>query len=186
MAKRIELIKGIQNVINGLEKGGIEYNPDISKLQSNFPILALELTGLSVWQVKELTGMPLPWGKRNVYIRWSAYIMEHCSSGNESEMSFFATLQSKGLTRDDMIALCYLSDPEVCKRAFREYTETVYPIKQKKILGIAYSVTSKTGEKVKKKVSLEEQRDDSYSYYENQENYLAYLKAWRELLEEET
>jgi len=92
---------------------------------------------------------------------WTDLVNFFCPLSGLSNVEIIKVLQGAGMSRSDMIHLENLSDPEILKES---------GIQTKKIIKRGFFGKSKT--------------EDIEDYYQKTDNFLKYLKAWRNMLNE--
>ena len=174
-----KLIDAIDAVIKELEAGTLSHNWR-EYHACNIGLIARVITGKSGKDITdELTVIKKDYSEAGLGSdnnHWSDYVEYFCPISGLSKVELFRTLQEVGMSREDMMHLEYLSDPKVLAKTKRVVTKQQYHF---------FGLFKGVAEKNEFDMTKDDEGGEIEDYYEETDNFLLYLKKWKEILLEE-
>lgn len=194
MSRKETLINGLRTAIDALKNDTIHYNWD-NQLSCNMGVVAQAILEVDA-KVLEKMHRPLfkeinainkrrkAKGKEQINTTWKNAIKYGCPITGKNMPEIVNILESKGMSRADIVHLEYLENPAILelsgiKRIENvEYRTVPHPNRLYRLFG-----ATKTEEVPASERKMAARYEDGY--YSNKENVILYLSAWLNILTNE-
>lgn len=180
--KRDKLIQAIDSVLSGLENRVLKY--DLCYSNKNVNLFLQVLLNMNESEIEVAYDFFRRQIKYSDSPTWDDIVRKLWKPNGDTEIDFFTKVKDTGMTREDLIHLAQLSNPKIVSRT-KIKVSVMDERKTKEDIGFFESIFISLFSKSEKPTYHTEERTINTHGHHSKEGYVAYLVAWKEILEEE-